>query len=230
MTEPNADRGRHPLLADGERERLETIVDVMHQVILKTLGHQRPDAEERVLIGGTSADDVLQESLFGLLDYNPSKLKETWERLAVRIARNKAIDAIRQATSGRRDSATGREIGIVPLDRALSSSGPEGPRPIELLPGGRDPEAEFTAIHQELVLRDLARDHLDDRERRIFFEIHYRGRSRADVGREVGLTGARVGQIYAEITLRLHDLAREDPLYSATWEHETDEEIRRDDT
>ena len=240
MTEPNANRGRHPLLADGERERLETIVDVMYQVILKRLGHppgtvkrvgHAPATDhERVLVGGVSADDVLQESLIALLGYDPSKLKETWERLAVRIARNKAVDAIRGATRGRKDPTTGAEIEIVPLDRALRARGnAEGPRPIELLPGGMDPEAEFTAIHQELVLRDLAREHLDDRGRRIFFEIHYGGRSRAQVGRELGLTGARVGQLYAEITQRLDELAQADPLFSASWERETDE-TRTDET
>jgi DNA-directed RNA polymerase sigma subunit (sigma70/sigma32) len=95
---------------------------------------------------------------------------------------------------------------------------------VELLQGGADPEAEFSSTYQELVLRDLAREHLDDRERRIFFEIHYRGRSGAQVGRELGLSGQRVGQIYVDVARRLRQLARHDPLFSATWEHDTDEE------
>ncbi len=45
-----------------------------------------------------------QEALIALLDYDPRKLRTTWEALSVGIARKKAFAALRRATRGRRSS------------------------------------------------------------------------------------------------------------------------------
>jgi RNA polymerase sigma factor (sigma-70 family) len=210
----------HPLLQD--RVRLEAILDVMYIQIQKVThpfraAVGRGDAEarhEHALIGGESPDDVLQTAALALLSYPPSQLTTTWQALAVGIARNKAIDAIRRATSGRKTSsadsegARDREINVVPL-----STGGGQPDPIDSLPADIDAEAEFIASRQQLILLRLARELLSDRERRIFFEIHHLGISRAEVGRSLGLTGQRVGQIYRHVARQLLDAAHDDPAF-----------------
>jgi RNA polymerase sigma factor (sigma-70 family) len=209
----------HPLLRD--RARLEAILDVMYIQIQKvthpsraTVG--RGDAQarhERALVGGESPDDVLQTATLALLSYPPSQLTTTWEALAVGIARNKARDAIRRATSGRKTSSPEgegtREINVVPL-----STGGGGQDPIDSLPADIDaPEAEFIASRQQQILLRLARELLSDRDRRIFFEIHHLGINRAEVGRSLGLTGQRVGQIYRKVAEQLLDAAHDDPMF-----------------
>ena len=210
----------HPLLSD--RERLEAILDVMYIQIQKVThpfraAVGRGDAgarHERALIGGESPDDVLQTATLALLSHPPSQLTTTWEALAVRIARNKAIDAIRRATSGRTrfsgdsERTRDREIDVVPLSTAGG-----GQDPIDALPADIDAEAEFIASRQQLILLRLARELLSDRERQIFFEIHHLGISRAEVGRDLGLTGQRVGQIYRQAARRLLDAAHDDPAF-----------------
>src|SRR5918996_4535123 len=211
----------HPLLQD--RPRLEAILDVMYIQIQKVThpgraAASRGDVEarhEHALVGGESPDDVLQTAALALLSYPPSRLTTTWEALAVGIARNKAKDALRRATSGRRmSSAEGedaREINVVPM-----STGSEGQDPIDSLPADVDaPEAEFIASRQQQILLRLARELLNDRERRIFFEIHHLGVNRAEVGRNLGLTGQRVGQIYRQVAERLLDAAHDDPTFRA---------------
>jgi RNA polymerase sigma factor (sigma-70 family) len=210
----------HPLLQD--RTRLEAILDVMYIQIQKvthpfraTVGRAAAGSgDERALAGGESPDDVLQAATLALLSYPPSRLTSTWEALAVGIARNKAKDAVRRAVAGRtsaadREGSHDREINVVPL-----STGGEGPDPVDSSPPDVDtPEAEFIASRQQQILLRLARELLDDRERRIFFDIHHLGISRAEVGRTLGLTGQRVGQIYLQVARRLHEAARDDPTF-----------------
>ena len=112
---PQTFDAEHPLLKD--RERLERILDVMHARIQKilfpgsprrrrrTTPHQPndPDHTERILEGtAVSADDVLSDAAISLLDYSPDRLEGSWEGLAVRIARNKAVDALRASQKGLR--------------------------------------------------------------------------------------------------------------------------------
>ena len=209
----------HPLLRD--RARLEAILDVMYIQIQKVTHPGRPTARradvearhEHALVGGESPDDVLQTAALALLSYPPSRLTTTWEALAVGIARNKAKDALRRATSGRRMSSEegedAREINVVPL-----STGSEGQDPIDSVPADVDtPETEFIATRQQQILLRLARELLSDRDRRIFFEIHHLGINRAEVGRSLGLTGQRVGQIYRRVAEQLLDAARDDPTF-----------------
>jgi RNA polymerase sigma factor (sigma-70 family) len=213
----------HPLLRD--RRRLDAILDVMYIQIQKVTHPYRAavgrgDAgarHEHALVGGESPDDVLQTAALALLSHPPSQLLTTWEALAVVIARNKAKDAIRRATRGRTTSSAdgeggrGPEINVVPL-----STAGEGQNPIDAVPADiDDPEAEFIASRQQQILLRLARELLDDRQRRIFFEIHHLGRGRAEVGRALGLTGQRVGQIYRQAARRLLEAARDDPTFRA---------------
>lgn len=200
----------HPLMAD--RARLDKIINNMSAQIQRVLygGPEAPDAE-RVLHGGESADDVLQEALIALLQYDAAKLETTWEALSVRIARNKAVSALRRATRGRR-AADARaddpdDVTIVPLETMLADPRDDC--------ADRDPEQAFERTQQQLVLLRLARQ-LPERERTVFFGIHFDGRTRAELAAEIGLTAQGIGQMYVRILKALHAKACVDPEFPTT--------------
>ena len=191
----------HPLLAD--RERLDKILDAMyakiHKILFGNRGWRSRDEPERILIGtAVSADDVLSEALHGLLQYPPERLEVTWEGLAVTIAENKAIDALKASKKGLRGTNHRPELRLVSGD--LERDGRDGETKatlFESLPSDwGDPEAEYFVLQDVLKLRDLAREALSDRDQKIFFEIHFRCYSRKEVGKRLGLTSQRIGQIY----------------------------------
>ena len=192
----------HPLLTD--RERLDKITDIMYAKIQKTLFSENPGRRqiaetERVLEGtAVSANDVLTEALVGLLQYSPEHLKGTWESLAVGIAHNKAVDALRASQKGLRETEHRPKLRLVSGDAERQRPGGETEPPhFEVLPSNwGDPETEYSVLEKVLALRDLARDVLDEREREIFFAIHFEGCSRTEVGEQFGLTSQRIGQIY----------------------------------
>lgn len=212
MNEPaRLPRRQHPLLAD--RPRLDKITDAMSVQIQKVIYRGRVTLEfERALSGGESVDDVLQEALLGLLTSDPDAVRETWEALGMRIAHNKAVDAVRRAAKGRRaagaDPDAPDELAAVSLDA------------IELdLPDDRDgtaPEERFMRFQQELVLLRLARDRLDEREQLVYFGIHFQGRTRVELAGEVGQTPQGVGQMYVRIAKALDAEACRDPSFPTT--------------
>ena len=201
-------RATHPLVED--RARLDKITDNMAAQIHRVIyGRSRDPRSERVLHGGESADDVLQEALLALLDYDPRTLRTTWEALSVGIARKKAFAALRRATRGRRteqaDPGEPDSVTIVAHDTALAN--------IQDLSGDHDPETAFERTQQQLVLLRLARDRLSARERAVFYGIHFDGRTRADLAAEVAVTPQAVGQMYVRIVKSLYAAAREDPQF-----------------
>jgi len=216
-------RGAHPLVVD--RARLEKITDNMAAQIHRVIyGRSRDPRVERALHGGESADDVLQEALIALLDYDPRQLRTTWEALSIGIARKKAFAALRRATRGRRSAEAGADepdsVTIVALDAALPD--------VADLSGDSDPEAAFERTQQQLVLLRLARETLSARERTVFFGIHFDGRTRAAIAAEVGLTPQGVGQMYVRIVKSLYAVAREDPEFPTIVGTVTDT-MRRED-
>jgi len=158
---------------------------------------------ELTVVGGASADDVLQEALAGLLRYDPNKLKESWEVLGTRIAHNKAVGALRTATKGR--VRGGMETDIVSLDsgKELGDEGAEDP--------AFDAEAEYIAVAQQQALRRLAEKILTPRDREIYFRVHYLGVKLVDLAPKYNLTAQRIGQIYDGSAEKLLAAAREDP-------------------
>jgi RNA polymerase sigma factor (sigma-70 family) len=184
---------------------MDRIADIMYAEIHKTLfrhtrGRRRRGASiERVLEGtAVSPDDVLSEAVGGLLRHWPERLEGTWEGLAVTIAHNKAVDALRASRKGLRETEQRPELRLVSGDAERQGSGGETQPPLfEVLPSTlNDPESEYLRLESALALRDLARDVLDERTREIFFAIHFDGDSRTEVGARVDLTSQRVGQIY----------------------------------
>jgi RNA polymerase sigma factor (sigma-70 family) len=202
---------QHPLLAD--RARLDRIVSNMDITIQRTLyGRRLGDGEERLLHGGISATDVLQKALLEVLRYDPAKLKTSWEALSVTIARCRAIDAVRDSTRGRRpadaDADEPDEITIVSLDELIDD------RTGADTSAWSDPEQAFIHNEQQKVLRRLIRE-LPEPSRTIVDALHYQGRSRVEVGKQVDLTPQRVGQIYAKTLPTLLRKAQEDPEFPA---------------
>ncbi len=161
---------------------------------------------ERILDGtGVSADDVLSKAFLGLLEYPPERMESTWEALAVRIAEYKAIDALRASEKGLRGTDHRPKLQLVLGD--LERERPDGetePSIFEGIPSDwGDPEAEYLELEAVLKLRNLAREHLDDRQQGIFFAIHFDDYTRREVGEQHGLTSQRVGQIYKDAVRRL---------------------------
>jgi DNA-directed RNA polymerase specialized sigma24 family protein len=225
----------HPLLSD--RRRLDAITDVMYAQIQKVMfrygPRQRRSAAqagrgtERSLHGGSSADDVLQEATLALLCYPPDQLATTWEALAVRIAQNKAVDAVRAARKGRARSSEDDEgeIQLIVLDLDARAEGPLGtfPTPDDEL------EREFIKTRQQKILERLAREVLSERDRRIYYDVHHLGISNAEAGRALGLTGQGVGQIYRAVANRLLLAAHNDPEFRLLSDHTNHGEQNHDD-
>jgi len=196
----------HPLLAD--RPRLDKIVSNMHITIQRML-YQRVlgDGQERLLHGGISAADVLQEALLDLLRYDPDRLKTSWEGLSVSIARRRAIDAVRTSAQGRRaagaDADDPDEITVVPFDGLLDEHTGAA------VSAWDDPEQAFEHNEQQKVLQRLIRE-LPEPARTIVNALHFQGLTRVQAGRQVGLTPQRIGQIYFKTLLKLREKAQSD--------------------
>ena len=212
-----AAEGEHPLFADPEL--LNEVLDVMYIKIHKVLRWPNPGrrqepgyiggagSSERTLTGtGTSADDILLEAFHGLLDY-PREKARSWKALAVRIAHHKSVQALRTAGKGLRATDHRPELYLVSGDhRPASGEGEELSSIFEVLPDEwQDLEAEYFALADVKTVQDLAREILDGRDQRIFFDIHFEGHSRKAVGEQLGLTGARVGQIYRTAMSRIEE-------------------------
>lgn len=192
----------HPLFED--RDLIEEVSTVMYAVIQKTLHKGLPPSRQgagpdRALIGGVSAEDVLQEALIDLSDYPPEQLTESWGALGVTIARRRAVDAVRAARKGLRGTGHRHEIKLVPGDApTVGPNGEPGATRWDLHPDeGLNPEDEYMILRSVLDLLELAREVLDTgRDLTIFLGIRFQERTRADLAEELGLSPQRVGQIY----------------------------------
>ena len=108
---------------------------------------------ERILDGtGVSADDVLNEAFLALIEYPPERVKDSWEGLAVTIAGNKAVDALRAAGKGLRGTNHRPELRLVSGN--TEQEGPNGemePSVFETIPSDwGDPEAEYIKTESAL--------------------------------------------------------------------------------
>ena len=197
----------HPLA--GDWQRLDRIADIMYGTIQKTFfaaSGGRRFTRDQILEGGAATpDDVLRQALVDLQQYPPERLTGTWEGLAVTIARNKAVDAYRASQKSLGGTEHRDRLRLVSGDAETESPDGGTRTPIlEVLPGDWDgPEVESERVEKALVLRNLAREILDERERKIVFAILYDGYSRKEVGEQLELTSQRVGQILLGAVNRL---------------------------
>ncbi|MCP4384706.1 MAG: hypothetical protein GY798_25385 [Hyphomicrobiales bacterium] len=226
MTSPTpSDANRHPLEVDVAR--LERIATVMCHEIHKKLGRPTPPrrrttgsdvsrvfgepATERIVRGSAlSAEYILSEAIHDLLAKSPDEVTESWEALAVRIAQNKAIGAVRAAGAGLRPTEHRPRLTVVSPDAEgpIGPDGEPGPSALEYLESSSDPEAEFFATAQQDELLKLARETLDERDRAIFMGIHYGTRTRVSLAEEFDLSPPGVTHVYKTIALKLYQHPR----------------------
>jgi RNA polymerase sigma factor (sigma-70 family) len=124
---------------------------------------------------------------------------------ALRVARNKAIDALNRAEARRRDRSLDEPI-------APASGEIEGVVLGDVTPGSPGAESDYFSQqeHLEVVQRlalaeEAIYNALSQREREVFLAVRVNGKSRAAVGRELDppVTGQRVGQLIAEAMVKI---------------------------
>lgn len=199
----------HPLRHD--RALLDTICDLMWKAIQKTLHHNlhsrnTPGRTELTLVGGASAHDIMQEALVGLLRHDPDGV-DNWKGLGVRIAQNKAKQAIRSSRAHRRRDGS-EDIEIASLDMANADGEPL----VNSLADSSDTELEalraVESLERQQSVERVATETLTDRDRAIVFRIQ-RGETREGVRKDYDLTAQRIGQIYTQalekLRAALHD-------------------------
>jgi DNA-directed RNA polymerase specialized sigma24 family protein len=124
---------------------------------------------------------------------------------ALRVARNKALDALNRAEARRRDRSLSEPIstrvddgeGLVLGDVTSGSPGADADYFTKL--------EHHEAIQQLSLAEEAIYRVLSDREREVFLAVRVNGKSRAAVGRELDppLSGQRVGQLIASATVKV---------------------------
>jgi DNA-directed RNA polymerase specialized sigma24 family protein len=124
---------------------------------------------------------------------------------AMRVARNKATDALRRAEARRRDRSLDTPISVThdpPEHRVLA----------DVTVGSPGADAEYfsrlehlDAIQRLALAEEAIYRVLSDPERSAFLAVRVAGKSRAAVGRELDppVTGQRVGQVIAAATFKI---------------------------
>lgn len=165
----------------------------------------RGEGPEHAIVGGTSADDVLQEAAADLLMLEDVASVRDWPALGIVVAARRAMDALDGAGKHLRGTDLRPELYLVSADAAASENyEDEGPGVLRDLPNqSLSPEDEVVIIQSALGLLNLAREVLEGREMKIFLEIKFSRRSRRELGDELGLTAQRVGQLYQEASRSL---------------------------
>lgn len=124
---------------------------------------------------------------------------------ALRVARNKALDAKNRAEARRRDRSLDEPVAIVggdsePLVLADVTAGSPG------ADADYFSRIEHVEVIQRLALAEEAIYRvLSETQRTVFLAVRVAGKSRAAVGRELDppITGQRVGQIVAAATMKI---------------------------
>jgi len=125
-------------------------------------------------------------------------------QFAIRVARNKALDALGRAEARRRDRS---------LDKPISTSDDAEHRVLaDVTVGSPGADADYfsrmehlDAIQRLALAEEAIYRVLSDTERSAFLAVRVAGKSRAAVGRELDppITGQRVGQVIAAATVRI---------------------------
>lgn len=193
-----AERSFDPVLPDGVDN--EGYVKIRGLMRLSVLRVWRSDH----VIAGVDPWTVVDEA-WGSMAEAGFRSQGPFLPFALRVARNKAIDALNRAEARRRDRS---------LDAPIAARSDDADPIVlaDVTPGAPGAEEEFFTDqeHADVVLRvQLAENAiysvLSDREREVFLEAQVNGKSRAAVGRELDppVTGQRVGQIIADALLKI---------------------------
>lgn len=124
---------------------------------------------------------------------------------ALRVARNKALDALNRAEARRRDRSLDQPIGT-----SLDETEPRVLADVTMGSSGAEADYFFQVEHLEAIQRlalaeEAIYQALSDQERTAFLAVRVAGKSRAAVGRDLDppVTGQRVGQIIAVSTMKI---------------------------
>jgi len=186
------DQPLNPELPDGvDGEEYKRIRGLMRVSVL-SVGRGR----------GIDPWDVVDEAWSSMAARNFER-QGPFRPFAIRVAKNKAIDALRRAEVKR--------IGP-PLDAPLYREDGEEITRKDLLLGSRGADVDYFEDREEIErveLLSLVEEALDKvltpTERKAFLEVQFNEKSRAAVGRELvpPVTGQRVGQIIAIATIKI---------------------------
>lgn len=162
------------------------------------------------VIAGIDPWDSVDEAWASMAESN-FQCKGPFVQFAIRVAKNKAMDALRRAEARRRCDS---------IDAPLPSHQEDDLTLHDVVTGGQSAEtvymrglvdvaaAERLSLYEEAIYEDSV---LTDLERDVFLAVRVDRKSRAAVGRDLPspLTGQRVGQIVAEAFRKIDEYARQ---------------------
>ena len=187
-----------PVLPEGvDNEAYRRTRDLMRICVLRVWGSDR-------VIAGMDPWAVVDEAWASMAE-NGFRSEGPFIPFALRVARNKALDAKNRAEARRRDRS---------LEEPVSMAAGEAEPVVlaDVTAGSAGAEADYFAQteHVDVIRRlALAEDAiygtLSDTERDVFLAVRVSGKSRAAVGRELDppISGQRVGQIVAAATMKI---------------------------
>jgi DNA-directed RNA polymerase specialized sigma24 family protein len=162
---------------------------------------QRVWRGDREVVAGTDPWSVVDEAWTSMAAQQ-FKCAGPFPVFACRVARNKAIDALKRAEVRRlgpsldatRPDDEGHEMPVVPLEASTASA-----------------EAEFFGAQRLAGITEAIDYSLTKLEKMVFLAVRVDRKSGAAVGRELDppLSGQRVGQILAGAMVKIHDSLRQ---------------------
>ena len=186
------DQPLNPELPDGvDGEEYKRIRGLMRVSVL-SVGRGR----------GIDPWDVVDEAWSSMAAQNFER-QGPFRPFAIRVAKNKAIDALRRAEVKR--------LGP-PLDAPIYREDGEEITRKDLLLGSKGADVDYFEDREEIakvellsLVEEAVHEVLTPTERKVFLEVQYNEKSRAAVGRELvpPVTGQRVGQIIATATIKI---------------------------
>jgi len=187
-----------PALPDGVDNA--AYVDIRDKMRLSVLRIWRSDR----VIAGVDVWSVVDEAWSSMAE-DGFRSSGPFLPYALRVAQNKAIDAIKRAEARRY---------VLSLEEPLGTDGAQALVLADTIPGSRGAEADYLDEQEHLetiktlsLARLAIQETLSERERDVFVAVHVDGKSCAAVGRELDppLTGQRVGQIVASALMKVRD-------------------------
>lgn len=161
------------------------------------------------VIAGIDPWDVVDEA-WSSMAHNNFQCKGPFLPFALRVAKNKAIDALRRAEVKRGDRSMDAPLDSADQDEDVATLH-------DLVAGSEGADVDYfreideVAVAQKLAFaEDAIYGFLTDIESKVFLAVRVDGKSGAAVGRELvpTLTGQRVGQIVAEAFIRIQAYIR----------------------
>jgi DNA-directed RNA polymerase specialized sigma24 family protein len=162
------------------------------------------------VIAGVDPWGVVDEAWSSMAE-NGFRSKGPFLPFALRVAQNKAIDALTRAEARRRDRSLHAPISTAAVDAddlVLA----------DVTAGSAGAEAEYFSeqehletIEQLSLAQQAIFGVLSETERDVFLAVRMDGKSRAAVGRELDppVTGQRVGQIVASAAIKVREYIEE---------------------